>query len=772
DLVALTPQRPPPCLASVTRAEAILGRSELGRLLGELGWGRVVWGLEVSRRVGLAVDGGLPLVVRDSEAELLGRVPGVHRVWERWLAVALGSGDRAGGGAAVDRTAVDRFRRSNLLHSEVLAELMTMAPLDGRRARRLIDMVARLAGDFAALFAGSDDDAARAPAVAESLIRPLTAALDGVADDQPAPAAVSHAVLAFEDPARLDDVTSLHGLKRLLHQRGLKAAFRRFRGATGADRTVDLAVWETGHAVVVSRRLRYVDLEGGAADRLPLVVALAAESYGRHLLHGLEQLPDLEAFCYGNEIQAYLNFRNHPAFLRIDLAPPLRGGMLDLEYFAVSQYEIDSHPDLELPAIREAFAAFDLDLEVDGVRLHARYDKERALELGQLVTRVAEVLCLVPYLMDLDWTVAGLAYPAPARLAVARAWAGRLKAWGVLPLAQLLTADRRRVLAAVERGPAGAREVAWDGRGPYRDRLEGGSPDDLLERCRRVLSELGLTAAERWPEGGPWAPGQLGLERTVLEPLRDAVRSGWLEADAGGLRRAPPELARRDHEAVVLAELLAGGGEALARALATARLVRPVEPHLRFRTTGTVAGHAVDEARLWLSTGPATVVVLRDTGGAARLAIACEGGLLVRRRDEPEGRWRLAGEIGPDELERRLRHDAYPVPPPGPPEDPAAVAAELERRDGRRARSVWAPPDAPPRPSTARVWWRPRWRPPTPLTCSTRPPSCPRLEGCSATPASSPSISAGRRWWWRGAGGMPRTGRPRSCCSARSTATR
>ena len=60
---------------------------------------------------------------------------------------------------------------------------------------------------------------------------------------------------------RLDEVTTLHGLKRFLHQRGLKAAFRRFRNVSGADRTVDLAVWERGHTVTVVRVLRHVDLD-------------------------------------------------------------------------------------------------------------------------------------------------------------------------------------------------------------------------------------------------------------------------------------------------------------------------------------------------------------------------------------------------------------------------------------------------------------------------------------------------------------------------------
>jgi len=682
DVVALTPRTPPPCLPSVTRAEAELGRAELARLVAEFGWERVSTSLDVHRWVGLTVDGGFPLLMRVNEAHLFDGVSGVERVWERWLAVGVGesAADGSDDGTPPDREAVDRFRRSNLVHAEVLTDLMTMAPLDAGRARRLVTMVRGLADDFVALFSGVDDDAVRVPDAVRRVLAGIEPALVGLDDEDPVPAEVGHTVLAFEDPARLDDVRGLHGLKRFLHQRGLRAAFRRFRSASGAHRTVDLAVWEPGGPITVARRLRYVDLEPAGDDRPPTVIRLAVEAWSRHLLQGTTTLPDLEAFCYGNEVQAYLQYRNHPAFLRVDLAPPLRGGMLDLEYFAVSQYEIDRHPDLGLPAIREAFRAFDLDLEADGHHLHARYDKERAVDLGQLLERTAEVLCLVPYLMDLDWVVGGLDYPAPARAEVARAWATRLRGWGVLPVDRMLTADRRKVLVAIEPGSGAGREVPWDGRGAYRDLFTTARSDDVVDRLRSRVVDVGLAAVERWPEGGPWTPGQLAVERTILEPLREAERAGWLERRGHGLRRANGDRVHRVHEAVMLAERLADGGAPLERAVETARLVPQLEPHLRFRTTGSVAGHPAAEARLWLSGGPVGLYVLRDDNGAAAMAVACEGGLLVRRRNAPDEPWRIAGEVEPDELERRLRHDAYPVAAPGRG-DPVHVAHRLRRPD-------------------------------------------------------------------------------------------
>ena len=74
-------------------------------------------------------------------------------------------------------------------------------------------------------------------------------------------------------------------------------------------------------------------------------------------MHGRDKLPLVEVFLYGNEVQLFVSFRNHPAFLRVDLSPPLRGGMIDLEYFGVSQYEIDQRPDRSLQAIRRLWPA-------------------------------------------------------------------------------------------------------------------------------------------------------------------------------------------------------------------------------------------------------------------------------------------------------------------------------------------------------------------------------------------------------------------------------
>ena len=77
------------------------------------------------------------------------------------------------------------------------------------------------------------------------------------------------------DPARLDDVTTLHGLKRYLHQQGLRLAFRLFGSQSAANRTVDLVVTGDRDVLRHDQVLKYLEFEptplsGGA--RLPFAV--------------------------------------------------------------------------------------------------------------------------------------------------------------------------------------------------------------------------------------------------------------------------------------------------------------------------------------------------------------------------------------------------------------------------------------------------------------------------------------------------------------------
>ena len=322
-------------------------------------------------------------------------------------------------------------------------------------------------------------------------------------------------------------------------------------------------------------------------------------------------------------MQAFVRFRNHPVFLRMDLSPPQRGGMIDLEYFGVSQYELDRHPDLSLPWIQRVFRRLDFDVQADGQHLHVRYDKERAFDLGDLVSRARRLCSLLPHLMELDWVIGRLSYPAPVREAVADAWTDRLVQWGWLPIAESLTADRGRILCAVTPDPAGEREVPWDGRDEYRDRFSRLPDAEIWNRLREGVRARGLDAHARWERtaGAPFA--QLPLEESLLEPLREAAARGELREIAGGhelvSHRARPAGARGGD-----AGPPARGGRRPSARGGPLRLRRALDraPPPVSSPSAAIQRHPVQRASLVLRGERVELVVLRDANGIARLALA------------------------------------------------------------------------------------------------------------------------------------------------------
>ena len=184
-------------------------------------------------------------------------------------------------------------------------------------------------------------------------------------------------------------------------------------------------------------------------------------SRGSSLLAGPAAFPAVRIFAHGNEVHYYLGFGNHPALLRIPYAPPLRGGMIDLEFFGVSKYELAVHPDPGLGTIQAFCACLGFDVGVHATRVRIRYDKARALGLGDLCSAAETLFRLVPYLMDLDWTVGALDLRPDARRTVGEVWASWFARWGTLPDTTLLTRDRRGVRAATDPGPTGPKDRAW-----------------------------------------------------------------------------------------------------------------------------------------------------------------------------------------------------------------------------------------------------------------------------------------------------------------------
>ncbi len=667
DLVELTPesQLAPTLLSSLRDAERTLGGPLLGEVLGELGWSRLAWGFSCQRLIGLSLDGGFPLAVTPAEALFLSSCGPARRAWDRFVVVAHGGSASASDSGDEEVEAVQRFRKYNLLHAELLGEILEVAPLTPVKARRILERLEQVVGHFAALFRGHSEDAARVEERYAALCAEVLRSIGLAPDAQPLDAEATRIVQMFEDPRSLDEVRTLHGLKRYLHQEGLRLAFRAFRSGRATNRTVDLALASASRVLHVVRRIRYIDFEPDPLAEpgvLPYPVALIAEVLGRRLVHGKVESPDFEILAYGNEVQIFIGFRNHPVFLRLDLSPPQRGGMIDLEYYGVSQYELDQHPDLSLQWVQRVFRRLDFDVNLEQYRLHVRYDKERALDLGDLLAHVRVLGFLLPHLMELDWVIAALDYPEAAKARVADAWADLAPCWGWLPLAELLTRDRRRIRCGVAADPAGEREVAWDGQGEYRDRFTGVPDRTAWDRIHAQLESGGLARFVFWDDLTEPPVAQIPLETRLFHPLREAVHLGGLRETLAGPVPTAPGDTPAPHEAEELARLLAAGGADLLEAARVAAVVGSVERHLRFVTSGTIQGYPVQRATLVLRGERVDLSVLRDVDGICRLALALDCPIRTWtgiRGGPPCG---AGPRLRSLELVRRLRRDNYVNP--------------------------------------------------------------------------------------------------------------
>jgi len=712
DLLYLAPDGPGAgvparVLESMRGAVEVCGESLARAVIAEVGWPRVCAGLEAGRFIGVTVGGSIPFMVRPGEAPLLEMLAGARRTGEALLIVAHGGLQAAAPELTDAGSAAARFRALNLSHATLLAEIMDVAPLDRGRIERLLGGMDRVVEDFVALFGGQAEECAILPGLYRELKGRI---LEMIPREGAAPqlsAELTRLVLAFEDPRTPGDVRSLHGLKRYLHQRGLRLGFHLVESGGATNRTVEILLCGSGRLLHRVPGIEYVDFEPspgaapggrGNGSAIPDPVAVVVEGLGRQLLHGQRDFPTVRIFCYGNEVHYFLGYGTHPAFLRVDYSPPLLGGMVDLEFYGVSKYEMAQHPNMQLDALRLFFRRLEFDCSVEATRVRARYDKERALDLGDLRARTEALFRLVPYLMDLDWIIGGLALDADARGEVAQAWAERFALWGALPLAQMLTRDRQAILAAVDEGPAGRTEIAWNGVGPYRDRFTPSPIASDFAALHRRLRAAGLDLPARM-EDCATPVGQLALERDLLQPLRDAIERGEIVlGPEGPCVRAPDQFARLS-EAERFAEILAGDDRELRAAGLLARLTGPLERGLRFRTTGSLNGHEIQRAPLVLRGERLSLYVLRDAAGIVRLALCGPGEVIWRRRAGPDSPWVSSPFLEAAALSSLLRAGGYLIAGVEPP------AAEPEEAVGIRARFLGAglPSPRPPAPGERRA---------------------------------------------------------------------
>jgi phosphohistidine swiveling domain-containing protein len=627
------------------RAEKIIGENLLYKVITKVGWNRLNLGLKVQSMIAVTIDGLPPYMVSETEVSLFEKLD--HAVLSSPVYLIITCGGQVAAESKVDikDDPITRFRSYNLNHAALLSDFLDVAPLTTRKVREMINRMDRIVNDYITLFNRFSDECSILANLYNELKNKIFAELDETTDDQQFSPELTRLVLSFEDPHSMGEVRTLHGLKRYLHQQGLKLGFRLVEKDRSPNRTVNILILTNEGIQLSLDTIRYADFESpDQADsstlQIPFSVELLVDGFARQMLHGQDRFPYVDIFCYGNEVHYYFGFRNHPAFLRIDFAPPLRGGIIDLEYFGVSNYELDQHPDISLNAIRTFFECLEFDVLIEGTRIHARYDKERALNLGDLCEKARYVFRMAAYFMDLDWIIGSLSIESAARQKVAKAWIDFFLRWGFLPLKSILSKNRTGILTGFIDEPTGLRELIWSGKGNYTDIYSKNLPTGFYEKLIKIVNKLNLNIIiTGMKEKDKHPPGQLQLENIVLTPVRKAFIRGELIRTNKRLKIQSSNLFMRVHEVELFAELLASGIDKIISGIEIAYLVRPLERCIHFKTTGSINGYLVQKAVLALRGEEICFYVLRGTDGIIYLAVYIRDLVLYKKRKSASNPW-------------------------------------------------------------------------------------------------------------------------------------
>ncbi|MCK5372308.1 MAG: hypothetical protein KAQ62_27290, partial [Cyclobacteriaceae bacterium] len=136
---------------------------------------------------------------------------------------------------------------------------------------------------------------------------------DGSMDKPQFSADLTRIVQSFEEPHSVGEVRTLHGLKRYLHQQGLSMGFKLVEGGRSPNRTIDIIIASEESIKFVHSKIRFADFESYRHDqshtpKIPYTVQLLIDGFTQQMLHGQEQFPGVDIFCYGNEVHYYFGF--------------------------------------------------------------------------------------------------------------------------------------------------------------------------------------------------------------------------------------------------------------------------------------------------------------------------------------------------------------------------------------------------------------------------------------------------------------------------------
>ncbi len=654
-----------PILESIHQCQEICGENILSAVIAKLGWRAVNYGLTVKHYIGISINGSLPFYLYESEAVLFESSLKAERVDDILIFTARGGPPSGKIIQGDNNKQVLKFREYNLAHAMLLEEILSMVPLSPGRIKKIILQMDKIVDDFITLFDLYTEECKALPDVYGTIKEKIKRELDEDSAVYQLSAEVVRLVQMFEDPKSIGEVHTLHGLKRYLHQRGLQLGFKLVNQSRSPNQSINLVLTSGNKILTVVKDINYAEFESRpepelSVTRLPYPVKVVADSFTRQMLYGHENFPQVNIFCYGNEVHYFVWFRNHPVFIRIDYSPPLQGGMIDLQYFGVSNYETADHPNIYLDAIRHFFMQLEYDIQMEGTHLHARYDKERALDLSQLCEKVEYLFCLVPYLMDLDWVIGSLNLDSEAKKKVTKTWAELFTRWGVLPISKLLTQDKLNILQDFQSNVEGVQEVKWQGGGDYRDRYMGRITQDFGDSILESVKKLGLKTPGFYAnEAIP--PGQFTLEKKFLNYIREAVSAGEIIETDSGFEKVSETLFHRVHESRIFAEIISEDSDEFNFSVALAKWLTALKQILQFQDTGTLESFTVQAAVLPLTGSIAKIFVLRDSAGIICMAFYVYGNLLYEKRNNPEGSWKTNLRLSPVEFMTLLRLNNYTV---------------------------------------------------------------------------------------------------------------
>jgi len=667
DLLLLIPEegKPPPLSDSLKQCENVCSDNIIREVIARLGWERVNYGLGVTHYMGLSINGSLPLFVSDAEARLFEKSIDANRVSEFYFFTAHGGSPIESAATYESEKPVALFRSYNLAHANLLKEILDVAPLTTTKVKGIIEQLDKIVSDFVKLFQSYSDECKIIPDIYEKLKAKVVAELEKETSESHLSADLTRLVQMFEDPYNAAEVHTLHGLKRYLHQKGLQLGFKLVDQSRSPNQSISLVLATSNKILSVVQNINFADFEPASdtkilSDDFNYPIKVVIDGFERQMLHGLRKFPSVNIFCYGNEVHYFIWFRNHPVFIRIDYSPPLQGGMVDLQYFGVSNYEIADHPNIYLDAVRYLFQFLEFDVKMNGTHIHARYDKERALGLNHLCERVQYLFCLTPYLMDLDWVIGSLNLPSDAKKKVTAAWAKLFKEWFIIPVDDLLTKDRLGIIQDILETPEGEYELVWSGDGDYQDRFTVKIEKGFFDEIYNYVDKLGIIIS-KFSEEIVRLPGQKLWEENLLHSLREALSTNEIVDTQDGFKRASSELFEKIHEANCFAEIIRSRGKELESSVALAKVIIPLEQTLRIQTTGTLENFKVQTASLPLLGKSLKLYLLRDNNAIIRLAFYVIGNSLYRKRKNITDFLRVNAEYSPVKLMALLRANNYNV---------------------------------------------------------------------------------------------------------------